>query len=204
MKTFFLYKTTNTVNGHYYIGVHGTTRLNDNYLGSGTQLKRAIKKYGRSVFVREILETFNTADEAYARELEVVNSNLVRDPNCYNLTRGGRGGTQILHGRPKSEEHRRKISEALSGRVMSEENRAKLRHPKYRSTYIKSEEHLQHISEALKGHKCSESVKIAISKARKGKIWIISKNGEGHKKLIDPDKFSEFEQKGYVKFRKNS
>ena len=48
------YKTTNMVNGKFYLGVHDTTRKNDKtYLGSGIVLKQAIKEYGRENFVRE-------------------------------------------------------------------------------------------------------------------------------------------------------
>ena len=44
---YYTYKTTNSVNGHYYIGVHKTEDFNDGYIGSGTVLKKAIKKHGK-------------------------------------------------------------------------------------------------------------------------------------------------------------
>lgn len=104
-----------------------------------------------------------------------------------------------LQGVPKSEEHRRKIGEALRGRHLSKEHIEHLCHPKYNSTYIKTEEHLKKISEALKGHEVSEERKKAISNARKGKIWVIK---DGRKKLISKEESEKFLTLGYTKFRK--
>jgi len=52
---YFVYETTNNINGKKYIGYHKTTNLNDGYLGSGKILHYAIKKYGRGAFSRRIL-----------------------------------------------------------------------------------------------------------------------------------------------------
>jgi len=48
-----VYCTTNTANGKKYIGQNKT--CNESYLGSGKLLKRAIKKYGKHYFVKDIL-----------------------------------------------------------------------------------------------------------------------------------------------------
>ena len=101
--SYIIYKTTNTVNGKYYVGVHNDTK--DNYLGSGRALLSAIKEYGRENFVRETLEVFDTEEEAYLREAEIVNETFVADRNTYNVGKGGKGGP----GQPKSEEHKQKI-----------------------------------------------------------------------------------------------
>ena len=89
---YFLYKTTNTLNGKFYIGVHSTVNLNDGYLGSGTIIKKAIKKYGKEVFVREILEFFGSKEEMFARETELVSEDFVKDHSNYNVHLGGKGG----------------------------------------------------------------------------------------------------------------
>lgn len=87
----FIYKVTNRVNGKYYIGVHNTTDLGDGYKGSGNILKEAYKKYGKKSFDFEIMEFFETAEESYNKESEIVNEDLVKDPMCYNVMLGGKG-----------------------------------------------------------------------------------------------------------------
>ena len=88
----FVYKTTNLLNGTYYIGVHSTWNIDDGYLGSGKRLGRAIKKYGKENFKREILAFFDTNKEAYDYEALLVNEELIKDELCLNLKPGGYGG----------------------------------------------------------------------------------------------------------------
>lgn len=86
-----IYKVTNTKNGKFYVGVHKTSNPYDGYFGSGEQIKAAIKKHGRSSFVKEILFMEETADAAYAREAEIVNDNFIKSPMTYNMHVGGFG-----------------------------------------------------------------------------------------------------------------
>ena len=44
----FIYRTTNLLNGKFYVGRHSTTNMNDGYFGSGIVLKKAIEKYNVS------------------------------------------------------------------------------------------------------------------------------------------------------------
>lgn len=93
MKLFnIVYKTINTLNGLYYIGVHSTDDLNDGYLGSGLLLLKAIKKYGKNFFYREILFFAKTREEAYSLEASLVTPELIRTRKCYNRAPGGQGG----------------------------------------------------------------------------------------------------------------
>jgi len=110
---YLLYKTTNTLNGKYYVGVSNGNDIW--YKGSGTALKRAIKKYGSKSFVTETLETFDNADAAFKREEEVVNETFVADHNTYNMKVGGKGGK----GQKKSKEHRAKISKSVKAKWAS-------------------------------------------------------------------------------------
>ena len=92
MTYFIIYKTTNTLNQKYYVGKHKTDDLNDGYLGSGLALNRAIKKYGKDVFKREILFLFDNQVDMENKEKEIVNEQLLADPLCYNIGIGGQGG----------------------------------------------------------------------------------------------------------------
>ena len=91
MKYFYFYKITNLINNHFYYGVHFTNNIDDGYMGSGKRLKYAIKKYGIENFKKEILKYFNSENEAFEYESEIVNEELINDINCYNLNKGGHG-----------------------------------------------------------------------------------------------------------------
>ena len=88
----FIYKTTNTLNSRFYIGMHSTTNIDDGYLGSGKRIKAEIKKYGKQNFVREILEHLPSRDALCEREAELVCPELLKNPLCLNLKNGGEGG----------------------------------------------------------------------------------------------------------------
>lgn len=87
----YLYKICNNITGEFYYGVHSTENLNDGYFGSGIELKRNIKKYGRDNFSMHILEYKETRDEVLMLEQTIVNPTLLKDPLCLNLSIGGNG-----------------------------------------------------------------------------------------------------------------
>lgn len=89
---YYLYKTTNIVNGKFYIGVHTTTNLSDGYLGSGLNLQRAVKKYGKESFKKDILEYFNNEQDMFLAEASIVTEDFLKQPNVYNIQIGGNGG----------------------------------------------------------------------------------------------------------------
>jgi hypothetical protein len=95
MNYHIVYQTTCIPTGKVYIGVH-SQRLPpfefDGYLGSGLLLNRAIEKYSEHMFKRETLFIFLTAEEAYAKEQELVDINFILDENTFNIALGGTGG----------------------------------------------------------------------------------------------------------------
>lgn len=91
-KYHFIYKTTNIINDKFYIGMHSTDNLNDNYIGSGKILWYSVKKYGRDNFKFEILEFLPDRKSLKNREMEIVNENMLSNQKCMNIKKGGDGG----------------------------------------------------------------------------------------------------------------
>ena len=85
----YFYKITNKINNKFYYGIHSTNNIKDGYMGSGTSLKNAIKKYGIENFEKEIIQFFNSREELSEYEKDFVNENLIHDKNCYNVSCGG-------------------------------------------------------------------------------------------------------------------
>lgn len=87
-KQYYIYLTTNLVNGKKYIGQHYGD-INDKYLGSGVAFTRALNKYGKENFQKEILEV-TTKNKVNEREQYYINlHNAFLSEEYYNLTPGG-------------------------------------------------------------------------------------------------------------------
>ncbi len=86
---YIIYKTTNLINGKYYVGKHQTNNLEDGYQGSGNLIRRAFKKYGIENFSTVILEVYDAEWKMnLAEKILVVCDKEV----SYNLCSGGKGG----------------------------------------------------------------------------------------------------------------
>jgi len=122
----FIYKTTNTLTGKYYIGMHSTDNLNDGYIGSGKRLRYSIKKYGKKIHKREILEFCLDRQELKEREEEIVNLDEIAKQDCMNLKQGGYGGFVSVEEQLKnSKKGIEKIKYLLENDKEWSENRAK-------------------------------------------------------------------------------
>ncbi len=88
-KHYLVYKTTCLVNGKIYIGQHQTYDPNDNYLGSGRDLKEDIRKFGSENLKRELLFDFESQKEMDDKEKELVTEEFINREDTYNLRLGG-------------------------------------------------------------------------------------------------------------------
>jgi hypothetical protein len=90
----YIYKVTNLINGRVYVGQHDGTK--SNYYASGKLIRRAIEKYGKTNFKREIIVQGNFSQKQLD-ELEILyikqeQSYFSDYPDKgYNLTTGGGG-----------------------------------------------------------------------------------------------------------------
>lgn len=91
MTYYTIYKTTNMINDMIYIGYHSTENLNDAYLGSGSQIQKAIKEYGKQNFKKAILFVFDNKEEMLQKERELVNTEFASRQDTYNVLPGGGG-----------------------------------------------------------------------------------------------------------------
>ena len=93
----FIYITTNHVNGKKYIGQKSYSQSNwKTYLGSGIYLNRAINKYGKENFSKEIIENCETKEILDEREKYWIDYyNAVESNDFYNIASGGEGGNTI-------------------------------------------------------------------------------------------------------------
>ena len=97
-KKHYTYITTNIVNKKQYIGSRTTLKTNINndiYLGSGLYLLKAVKKYGKHNFTKNILKTYNTQKEAFYDEKIFIKKYNTLTPNGYNIS--PTGGLGVPH-----------------------------------------------------------------------------------------------------------
>lgn len=175
----FIYITTNMVNGMKYIGQKIFNNNWKGYLGSGVYFSRALKKYGKENFYREIIAIAYSKEELNKLEIEYIkNHSAVENNDYYNISYGG---DSVMLGRKHSKESRKKMSKTHTGKILSKETKRKLSEiTKGKNHYLygkhPSEETKRKLSEAKKGDKNnnynkprSEETKRKISESNQGK-----------------------------------
>lgn len=197
-KYHLIYKTTNLLNGKYYIGMHSTHNLDDGYMGSGRRLRYSINKHGKDNHKVEILEFVDTREELIARETEIVNLNEIAKIECMNLRVGGTGGFV-------DDEHMLKCSKAGGkalqlkrsedpefrkhwNKLVSDKNKSHYKNGKFKLGFDwtgkkHSEETLKKMKESSKGNGKGET------NSQFGKCWIT--NEIESKKIMRGDAIPE-------------
>lgn len=163
MKQYYIYLTTNLINNMKYIGQH-YGELDDSYLGSGSNFKGAVNKFGKINFKKEILEI--CADYASLNEAEkrwIKKYNAIESKDFYNIASGGYNSNPLAG---MTEEAKRERSKKLSKYVQGEKNyfygkhyKGK-EHPMYGRHH--SDEAKKKMSQAKQGGKAPTARKIAI------------------------------------------
>lgn len=166
-----IYLTTNLINGKKYIG--RDSKNDPKYFGSGHALLRAMKKYGKHNFKKEIIEECASFDELERREEYWLNyydaGGSEEFYNMHNHSSGGALGMNITQetrkklrdlnlGKKLSEETKRKMSESTKGKknhffgkTHSEESRKKIKEARRNQVIHISDETKRKIRDSQKG-----------------------------------------------------
>lgn len=204
-KYHFIYKTTNLLNGRYYIGMHSTFNLEDGYMGSGKRLKRSLNKYGKENHKVEILEFVDNRKILKQREREIVNLNEVAKKECMNLMIGGQGGfvdkqhelkckqgrIKWLKNQWKDEEFRNKIINLSAQRMVEHHKNGKIKYDTF-TNKKHTEKSKKIMSEKRKGTGIGEK------NSQFGTCWITK---EGINKKIKNEELEIFIKQGWNKGR---
>jgi len=205
----YIYKTTNLITGKFYVGMHSTFNINDDYIGSGKYLWRSIKKYGFENHKKEILEFCKNRDELKQRENEIVTEDYIKNDLCMNLTIGGQGGFTIEQQkennrrsqisqkilRDTNPEWVKKRSEKFSG-IMKQQYNSGKRERKIFCDWT-GRKHKKETIEKIKHSKIGHG--IGELNSQYGMCWIY--NNKENKK-IDKNELNKYIEIGWIKGRK--
>lgn len=126
---YYIYKITNNVNGKTYVGQHKYADINDSYMGSGTILHKAYKKYGIENFSKTIITVCLDLFEADVLEKYYIAKERKENKNgCYNIRAGGSLDYSKIKRKyhDLSEETKKKIAKSRKGQKLSEKTKNKI------------------------------------------------------------------------------
>lgn len=182
-KIYFIYKTTNLINNKFYIGQHCTNNIDDGYIGSGNILKKAISKYGKDNFEREIIEYCNSYDELNEREKYWISFyNGVELDECYNILEGGNGGSVANCQKTKD-----KIANTLREYYSTEEMRTFL--SESRKIAMNKPEVKEKVKEGYKLFRESDEYRLYLENMKKS-LSEYANSEEGNQKYIEKGKIT--------------
>lgn len=152
----FIYITTCVLNGKRYIGQKVFSYNWKSYLGSGTSLLLAIKKYGRKNFYRDIVAVAYSKEELDRLEIEFIsNYNATDSKSFYNIAGGGSDTDKIKgYSEEQKVSFRRNVSKSLKNSIAHKQAVQRYEFRKAQSEnkleMWKDEEFKKYISEAMK------------------------------------------------------
>jgi len=209
-----VYQITNKINGKIYVGCHQTIELDDGYYGSGKIILRAVEKYGIESFEKEILHVFETSEEMFQKEAEIVNEDFIARDDTYNLKVGGTGGWDFVNNLPKnekqlkasraqgfitrpSEKGRKTLSKASALRWQNDDFRSKMENVAKTSFRGKrhSEEAKKKIGDANSRHQSGKG------NSQYGTCWVYSLE-QKQSIRIPKDALNDYIADGWMKGRK--
>lgn len=126
----YVYLITNKINGHKYVGMRASNVFDENYWGSGILITKAIKKYGKENFTREILHWCNTPDELIMTEVaELKKRNAAKSDEYYNIIDDSTpilfGSKNGFYGKNHTDSTKKIISEKNSGIKLTSKDKEK-------------------------------------------------------------------------------
>lgn len=197
----YFYKIEEIQTKQYYYGVHITTKLNDNYNGSGYQLNKLYKEYQNlnkdinKYFNKFILKFFNSKEDAFNYEEKIVNKEILKDDLCLNMIVGGNRFKNISGMIPIHKDYKEiyiNSSELNSflkkgwKQGVSPNNIYIWVHNENESKHIRLTELDNYLANGYKRHKRKEDIK----------IWINNNSNEKYIRKID---FFIYKSKGWNK-----
>ena len=208
-----IYRITNNINGKYYIGMHKTKDLEDNYMGSGKYLKRAIEKHGVENFSKEILYVYDNESDMKNKEKELV----IVSEQTYNLNEGGYGGFSFINrnkmnnGRRSEESEKRRLKSLSETRKLMMKDEKEIIHMKtiskigrekvkqiYPEGTWKNRKHKQESIDKMKEKHKNNGHQKGSKNSQYGTCWIT--NGKENKKIKTED-IDKYLNLGYTKGR---
>lgn len=162
---FIVYITTNSINNFIYVGVHKTLTPYefDGYLGNGiyinkpntyekskTKFQQAVKEFGPKIFNRKVLNVFDSEEDAYLLEKNIVDAEFLSRNDVYNTLLMKDLSLEVVYRYLKTGEY---DSEFQNGRLAAEKTNCcdksiynacvlgNLVNDKYYFSYIKSNDY---------------------------------------------------------------
>ena len=115
----YIYEVTNMITNEKYIGRKKSDKfLGNSYLGSGTFIRKAVKKYGKENFKVIILEECFSEEDLNEKEIYWIKLyDAQKSELYYNICKGGKAGPggDKFKGHKHSLETRKRMSENRKG-----------------------------------------------------------------------------------------